>query len=283
MRSRLLTAFGLGVLLIVAILYTSPTVTAAILGLIVLIGAWEWSAFLSVAAPWRLLYVLVLGALGVAGFRYTRDADFALMRLLWLTELAVAWWLVALVWIIWAPTHVGRAAAGLAGVLALVPTWIALVRIDAHWVHGAQWTLFILALAFAADTGAFFVGRQFGRAHLAPRVSPNKTWEGVIGGMLLALLLAWHRYPLVRAACGRLRAAVPGGLGLFCDRRLDRKSAQAPCASEGQRAAIPGARRRARSNRQRHGSDPRDGARVDLARGRPMRRAVKGRLVRRQA
>jgi phosphatidate cytidylyltransferase len=106
-------------------------------------------------------------------------------------EVAVAWWLVALIWIIWVPTHVGRAAAGLAGVLALVPTWIALVRIDARWVHGAQWTLFILALAFAADTGAFFVGRKFGRARLAPRVSPNKTWEGVIGGMILALLVAW--------------------------------------------------------------------------------------------
>ena len=74
--------------------------------------------------------------------------------------------------------------------LALVPSWVALVHIDAHWGNGAQWTLFILALAFAADIGAFFAGRQFGRAHLAPRVSPNKTWEGVAGGMLLALLVA---------------------------------------------------------------------------------------------
>ena len=55
---------------------------------------------------------------------------------------------------------------------------------------GAQWTLFILALAFLADTGAFFAGGQFGRLRLAPRVSPNKTWEGVIGGMLFALVFA---------------------------------------------------------------------------------------------
>ncbi|MGH8143294.1 MAG: phosphatidate cytidylyltransferase [Steroidobacteraceae bacterium] len=186
-----MTAFGLGLLLIAAILYASPAVTAAILGLILLIGGWEWSAFLSVAVPWRLLYVLVLGAVGVAGFRYTLDVTLMVTRFLLAMEVAVAWWLVALVWIIWAPTRVGRAAAAVAGVLALVPTWIALVRIDAHWVHGAQWTLFILMLAFAADTGAFFAGRQFGRARLAPRVSPNKTWEGVIGGMLLALVIAW--------------------------------------------------------------------------------------------
>jgi phosphatidate cytidylyltransferase len=102
-------------------------------------------------------------------------------------ELALCWWMIALAWIIWAPERGGRMAAALAGVLALVPTWIALVRIDVQWNNGAQWALFILALAFAADTGAFFAGRHFGRLHLAPRVSPNKTWEGVIGGMLLAL------------------------------------------------------------------------------------------------
>ncbi|HEX4024453.1 MAG TPA: phosphatidate cytidylyltransferase [Steroidobacteraceae bacterium] len=191
MRSRLLTAFGLGVLLIAAVLYASTAVTTAILGLILLIGGWEWSAFLAVAIPWRLAYVLVLGALGVLGLRYTLDGTLAVTHLLLSMRLAVAWWLAALVWIIWAPTRVGRAAAALAGVLALVPTWVALVRIDARWVHGAQWTLFILALAFAADTGAFFTGRRFGRTRLAPRVSPNKTWEGVLGGMLLALLIAW--------------------------------------------------------------------------------------------
>src|SRR6185437_14048927 len=60
----------------------------------------------------------------------------------------------------------------------------------ARWVRGSQWMLFILALAFAADTGAFFVGRRFGRTQLAPQVSPNKTWEGVIGGLLLALAVA---------------------------------------------------------------------------------------------
>jgi len=191
MRSRLLTAFGLGVLLIVAILYASPAVTAVILGLFLLVGGWEWSAFLSVALPWRLLYVLVLLALGATAARYTLDITRAVTGFLVLMELAVAWWLVALIWIIWAPSRVGRVAAALAGVLALVPTWIALVRIDAHWVHGVQWTLYILMLAFAADTGAFFAGRRFGRSRLAPRVSPHKTWEGVLGGMLLVLLIAW--------------------------------------------------------------------------------------------
>lgn len=185
LRSRVLTALALATLLVVAILWCPPAVTASILGLILLIGAWEWSAFLALSVPWRLLYVLALAGLALAGWSYTLpSAHFRLML-----GLAIGWWLVALVWIVCAPQRVGRLAAALAGALALLPTYLALVRIDELWGEGAQWTLFILALAFAADTGGFFAGRQFGRVHLAPRVSPNKTWEGVIGGMLLGL--AW--------------------------------------------------------------------------------------------
>jgi len=186
LRARVLTALALATLLIAAMLYSPVSISAAILALILLIGAWEWSAFLAVALPWRTLYVVALAALGLAGFQYTR----APMRFESLMELGIAWWLVALIWLIWAPQRVARLAAAVAGILALLPTWIALVHIDAYWGRGAQWTLFILALAFAADTGAFFAGRQFGRVHLAPRVSPNKTWEGVLGGMALALVVA---------------------------------------------------------------------------------------------
>ena len=51
--------------------------------------------------------------------------------------------------------------------------------------------LFTLALVWAADTGAFFAGRWLGRVPLAPRVSPKKTWEGVIGGIFASAIVAW--------------------------------------------------------------------------------------------
>jgi phosphatidate cytidylyltransferase len=186
LRSRILTALALALLLIASILYAPPPVTALIFAAIVLIGAWEWSAFLSLGVLGRGLYVLALAAAALVIWYLTLDAAYFELAM----ELALAWWLIALAWIIWAPDRGGRIAAGLAGALALVPTLIALVRIDGTWNQGPQWTLFILALAFAADTGAFFAGRHLGRVPLAPRVSPNKTWEGVIGGMLLALAIA---------------------------------------------------------------------------------------------
>jgi phosphatidate cytidylyltransferase len=186
LRSRVVTALALALLLVLAILFSPPNITAAILGVILLIGAWEWSAFLAVSVRWRVLYVLLLLLTGVAGVYWTLE----LKRFVWTMSIASAWWVLALLWIVGAPQRVGRGIAALAGTLALLPTWFALVHIDTLWHNGAQWTLFILALSFAADTGAFFAGRQFGRLPLAPRVSPNKTWEGVMGGMLLALAAA---------------------------------------------------------------------------------------------
>jgi len=208
LRLRIFTAVALAVLLIAAILYLPASITCLIFGGIVLIGAWEWSAFLKVGTVGRGLYVVVLGVGGFFGGRLTADPVYFLRTM----ELALGWWVIALIWIVCAPQRGGRVAAAIAGILALLPTLIALARIDSAWSNGAQWTLFILALAFAADTGAFFAGRQFGRLPLAPRVSPNKTWEGVIGGMLLALAIGgggviWFGLPALSFLCLCVAAA----------------------------------------------------------------------------
>ena len=71
-----------------------------------------------------------------------------------------------------------------------MPCWLALVYVT-FTTRSTQWVLFTLALVWAADTGAFFAGRWLGRVPLAPRVSPKKTWEGVIGGVLLSGVVAW--------------------------------------------------------------------------------------------
>ena len=55
---------------------------------------------------------------------------------------------------------------------------------------GRSWLLFALLVTFAADTGAYLVGRSVGRRPMAPSISPNKTWEGSLGGFASAVAAA---------------------------------------------------------------------------------------------
>ena len=54
---------------------------------------------------------------------------------------------------------------------------------------GVTAALWVFAMVWATDIGAYFAGRAFGGARLAPKISPSKTWSGLIGGMIAALIV----------------------------------------------------------------------------------------------
>ncbi len=107
----------------------------------------------------------------------------------------VAWWCVALLWLRWfqfGSNHAtyARAFKLAAGTLAIVPAWAALVLIHNGEPNGPRWLLTALAIVWAADSGAYFAGRHLGKHKLAPRISPNKTIEGVAGGLVAGVAAA---------------------------------------------------------------------------------------------
>lgn len=58
-------------------------------------------------------------------------------------------------------------------------------------VHGNYYVLLFFATMWINDTGAYLSGRAFGKTALFPRISPKKTWEGLIGGVFISLLAAF--------------------------------------------------------------------------------------------
>jgi len=94
---------------------------------------------------------------------------------------------------------------------------------------GKFWIFFLLAVIFASDTGAFYLGKLFGSHKLHRTVSPGKTWEGAIGGLLSSIFTAgvFSRFVsldqhtscvLILAAC----MSIMGQLGDLCESMLKR-------------------------------------------------------------
>jgi len=212
LKQRIITALLLAPLALLVILWVPHPVTMAVLALLVLAGAWEWAAFVGWAAwPRRLLYVAAMAA-GMGALWWIGPAADSLVL-----GVALLWWVLALAWVIVRPDWQHRGVAAVAGFLVLIPAWLALVRLHAD---APRWLLLLLLMVAAADVGAYFAGRRFGRRKLAPQVSPGKTWEGVYGGLAAALALAalgvfWFGLaplPLLAACTAAALASVVGDL-----------------------------------------------------------------------
>ena len=198
LKQRVITAIILTIVFLSALFGLSSNHFPIFIGLVVLIGAWEWANLSSLGAPWqRAIYTIFIAAtllvlshdLGL--FQADPSLDVDLIKLILL--IACGWWAVALLLVQGYPSSAilwgHKIIRLLMGVLVLVPTWLALTYVHSQ-SQGAWLVVIIACTVAAADIGGYFAGRKFGKHKLAPAVSPGKTWEGFIGGQLASLLLA---------------------------------------------------------------------------------------------
>jgi phosphatidate cytidylyltransferase len=145
----------------------------------------EYTAIALAGAPRRLRVGVIALGVGLAAGLYFAPG------------LAIVWVLAAFVGtaslVLFDPGDIPGAGARLGiaafGVfyLGLLCAPMAILQRDAP--HGRAWVMLAIALTFANDTGAYFAGRGLGRHKLYPAVSPAKTVEGAVGGMLAGLLI----------------------------------------------------------------------------------------------
>jgi phosphatidate cytidylyltransferase len=185
-RARIITGALLGGVLIAVILFVATPLAAAVLGALWILGAWEWAGLARLNGGARLAYTAGCAAC-MLGFYLFADARTLQALLL----VALAGWLLAFVAVLTYPRKFDMGTVGAAGFVALVPSWLLLVRLQGELPIGRDLAMTVLAIVWAADIGAYTFGRAFGRLKLAPAVSPGKTWEGVSGGVAAAAAAAW--------------------------------------------------------------------------------------------
>ncbi len=195
LKQRVLTALILIPVLVAALFYFPPGWIIVLFGLFIAAAAWEWTALSGVRRTLsRAAYVLCILILGVAVIYSVLRQPSPIASFL---AAAGLWWLWALAELIsrkdvnkgMFATTAGRVVGGF---LVLIPPWVAsvyLLTVDGE--RPRMLLLFLLVLVWVADTAAYFSGSVFGRTKLAPQVSPGKTVEGVVGGVMAVVLLAW--------------------------------------------------------------------------------------------
>lgn len=187
LRARILTALLLAALVILVLVWLPPEVAVAMIAVAIFAGGYEWAGFAQLqSVPARLAYAAAI-LLVLTGAEMLAEDPRWLRDIL---RLAAVWWLLAFVWLALRAQAGGRLAAAVVGFLVLVPAGIGLSHLVTLQPHGQMLLLYLLVLIAAADVGAYFGGRTFGRRKLAPHVSPGKTWEGFAAGMLAAAAVA---------------------------------------------------------------------------------------------
>ncbi len=187
LKTRVVTALILLAILLPIVFWLPAIYLSIFFLLIVVIAAWEWVR-------------LIFSGSRRAEWIYVTLCLFVILGLLWINKPILEFallFLAAAFWIFTAPFLLAQ-GMGLTlqkwsiyycgfGLILLPATWFALIYLR----HiGLIFLLSTVALVWVADIGAYFIGKAFGKHRLAPQISPGKSIEGALGGLLLCYVYA---------------------------------------------------------------------------------------------
>ena len=183
MKKRVIAAAALLPLLLIVVLVLPKIYTAVLFGFMAAIGAYEllWGTKL-VKKRRLVVYAMIMAFLVALWSGLGADESVALLGVLAFSCFLFGELLL---------THTKMPFESIAMTLVagiLIPFFLtSLVRLHS-WAYGRPLILLPFVVAFLSDTGAYFAGRAFGKHKLAPVISPNKTIEGMFGGVVAAVV-----------------------------------------------------------------------------------------------
>lgn len=192
LKQRIITAVVLLAILLPALFWPSPWPFAAITLVLIAAAAWEFGRLNgcseAAAVSLGVLCVALCAAAWGAGWLERP------LPLLWIAA-GGAWVLAGAVLLRGSVAGWPRIPRGVRLAGGLLALWLAWIAVAQARVAGINFLMSVLLLVWVADIAAYFAGRTFGlkftRQKLAPSISPGKSWEGVWGGMLGVLVLAF--------------------------------------------------------------------------------------------
>ena len=203
LKTRVLTALLLLPLVMAAIFALPPQWLMVLLALILLGGSWEYkrlAGFSDHMAGYLLVLVQAITLVTLFIFKDHWDSG----QLMYMSISCAAWLLMFIRLPLYRsdadPDSTFRTISFFTAIVSITTGWFAIswLRLQAE---GSWLILLLLLIVWAADTGAYFAGKNFGKNKLAPHISPGKTREGLFGGLIaapLVALLAANLMPLAK-------------------------------------------------------------------------------------
>lgn len=200
---RVITAVVLMLALVAATTLLSPYYFALLIAAVILLASLEWSRLIGLQNPRsKLGYLVTMTLMLVAAFPLLGVTPTAEriddLRALMVLSLGLLFWLAAFAMLRGYPGNAeqwdDKSKIATMSMFALIPTWAGIVELKYLMPEGYLVIALVIMVA-AVDIGGYFVGRKLGHRKLAPALSPNKSWEGVWGGLvacvLLGIVLIW--------------------------------------------------------------------------------------------
>jgi phosphatidate cytidylyltransferase len=184
LKTRIITACILIPLVIIGILFLPPLTFFFFAMLFILLAGWEWSAlagFTHFAS--RIIFLALLAAISLLAI---------VIPLYLVIVLGLLWWITASILLILYPKGTPTFAKSkwirsIMGFFVLIPSWIGLIILQGF---SPILLIYCLILIWGVDSTAYIIGKKWGNYKLAPTISPGKSYEGLLSGILMATIIS---------------------------------------------------------------------------------------------